>query len=138
MSDNITLICLIYGDLTEKAFEVKIEKNKSVSLLKEKIKDKNSNLFDGVDAKDIVLWKVNIPIGGDIMEVDIVLENNKKIGVQKLSYPTKKIDSIFTENITDESIHIIVERPSGKCINAICSYNKLNINLSHNHIKFFC
>ena len=85
-----------------------------------------------------MLWKVNIPVGGDTMEVDIVLENNKEIGVQKLLYPTKKIDSIFTKNITDESIHIIVERPSGKCINAICSYNKLNIYFSHNHIKFFC
>jgi len=104
MSDNITLICLIYGDLTEKAFEVKIEKNKSVSLLKEKIKDKK------------MLWKVNVPVGGDTMEVDIVLENNKEIGVQKLLYPTKKIDGIFTKNITDESIHIIVKQPTGKCI----------------------
>ncbi|RHZ69365.1 hypothetical protein Glove_284g105 [Diversispora epigaea] len=39
------------------------------------------------------------------MEVDIVLENSKETGIQKLLYPFKKIRNVFTENIVDGSIH---------------------------------
>ncbi|CAG8617706.1 715_t:CDS:2 [Dentiscutata erythropus] len=112
MSDNITLICLVHGDRKDKAFVVEIEKNKPFYFIKKKIKEKKPNTFADVDAKDIVLWKVNVPYNDDTMEVDIVLEDNEQTGVQKLLNPIKKISNIFTVNLADNSIHIIVERPS--------------------------
>ncbi|RHZ71427.1 hypothetical protein Glove_258g33 [Diversispora epigaea] len=111
MSGNITLCCLIYGDSKEQAFEVYLEKTNSVYVLKNKIKKSKPNLFVNTDANDIVLWKVNIPFRNETMEVDIVLKNNEQTGIQKLSYPNEKISNVFTKNM-DNSIHIVVERPS--------------------------
>ncbi|RHZ45055.1 hypothetical protein Glove_692g46 [Diversispora epigaea] len=116
MSDHITLVCLVYGDLTKKAFKVNIEKNESVYYLKTKIKEKKSNLFANVDANEIVLWKVNVPLDDDTMEVDIVLENNEEMDVQKLSFPFITIGNAFTENITVDSIHIVIEEPSDELV----------------------
>ena len=42
------------------------------------------------------------------MEVVIMFENNTKTDVQKLSFPNKKIENVFTEEIDDDSIHIII------------------------------
>ncbi|RHZ77089.1 hypothetical protein Glove_186g10 [Diversispora epigaea] len=116
MSDHTTLVCLVYGDLTKKAFKVNIEKNESVYYLKTKIKEKKSNLFANVDANEIVLWKVNVPLDDDTMEVDIVLENNEEMDVQKLSFPFITIGNAFTENITVDSIHIVIEEPSDELV----------------------
>ncbi|RHZ62266.1 hypothetical protein Glove_341g79 [Diversispora epigaea] len=110
MSDNVTLYCLVEGDSKDRVFEVEIEKRKSVGFLKKKIKEEKPNLLVNVDANDIVLWKINIPIEEDTMEVDIILENiQDKV---KLSVPSKKIRNVFTENIADDFINIIIERPS--------------------------
>lgn len=54
----ISLTCLIQGNTLADAFEVDIEKSKSISKLKDIIKKKNAQTFANVDAKDIKLWKV--------------------------------------------------------------------------------
>ncbi|RHZ80074.1 hypothetical protein Glove_139g400 [Diversispora epigaea] len=110
MSDNITLFCLVEGDSKEKFIIVVAEKNDYVNDLKKKIKEEKPNLFANIDANDIVLWKVNIPIEEDTMEVDTIPGSTQdKV---KLSIPSKKIRNVFTENIADDSINIIIERPS--------------------------
>ncbi|CAG8629951.1 6373_t:CDS:1, partial [Dentiscutata heterogama] len=58
---SATLFCLVKGNTTANAFEVDIEKGKSISKLKETIKAKNRQAFANVDAKDLKLWKVEIP-----------------------------------------------------------------------------
>lgn len=109
MSDNITLCCLVEGDSKEEAFEVKLEKNNSVNDLKKKIKEEQPNSFVNIDAKNIVLWEVNVSTVDETTEVNIVLNDiQEKL---KLSSPTKKIGNIFTESIPDDSIHIIVKLP---------------------------
>ncbi|RHZ81897.1 hypothetical protein Glove_117g498 [Diversispora epigaea] len=110
MSDNITLFCLVEGVSNLEAFEVEIEKNKSVSFLKEKIKEKLHPEFENVATQKIVLWKVNVPSDDDTMEVNIVLSDVQY--KSKLSNPTKIIIDTFTEKFTRGFIHIIIERPS--------------------------
>ncbi|RHZ83624.1 hypothetical protein Glove_89g99 [Diversispora epigaea] len=112
MSDNIILFSLVQGDSKKRAFKIITKKSDYISDLKKKIKEENPNLFADIDVKDIVLWKVNVPFGDDTMEVNIVLKNNKMTGVQELSSPTRKISNVFTESILDNSIHIVIERPS--------------------------
>ncbi|CAJ0748189.1 13319_t:CDS:2 [Entrophospora sp. SA101] len=112
MSNNKILFCLVEGGSKEKAFKVIAGTDDDVSDLKEKIKGKRPNTFTNTDAAEIVLWKVNIPIDEDAMEVDIFLKDiQDKL---KLSIPTRKICDVFTENIADASIHIIVKQPSGQ------------------------
>jgi hypothetical protein len=52
---SVTLFCLVKGNTLSNAFEVDIEKDKSVSKLKEAIKAKTPQTFANVDAKDIKL-----------------------------------------------------------------------------------
>lgn len=57
---SITLFCLVKGDTTANAFSVKINRDESISNLKDAIKVKNQNDFASVDAKRLKLWKVEI------------------------------------------------------------------------------
>ncbi|RHZ55278.1 hypothetical protein Glove_417g36 [Diversispora epigaea] len=128
MSDNITLFCLVEGDSKERFFIVITKKNDCVNDLKKKIKEELHPQIENIPAKDIVLWKVNVSTDEDTMEVNIALNDiEEKL---KLSHPAKKIRDIFTENITDNSIRIIIEQPS-KFINkhGKCEIDKDLINL---------
>jgi len=58
---SITLFCLVKENTTANAFEVDIEKDKSISHLKKAIKAEKQNDFAGVDADKLKLWKVSIP-----------------------------------------------------------------------------
>ncbi|KAG9065460.1 hypothetical protein KI688_002787 [Linnemannia hyalina] len=61
MTDNLlTLFCLVNGDSV--AFSVDIDASKTVDHLKDAIKTKIPDTFKGVDAKDLTLWRVSIPL----------------------------------------------------------------------------
>src|SRR4051812_42393644 len=64
MSTMITLSCLIQCDYPNEKniFRIEIENNESVSKLKEEIRKKKYNNFVSVDADELQLWKVNIPL----------------------------------------------------------------------------
>ncbi|PKK63104.1 hypothetical protein RhiirC2_855241 [Rhizophagus irregularis] len=103
---SVTLFCLVKGNTLANAFEVDIEKDKSVSKLKEAIKAKKQNDFAGVDADKLKLWKVEI--GGD--HLDDQLRILKLNGKDELS-AIKKISKYFPDPPTEEHIHVIVEPP---------------------------
>jgi hypothetical protein len=73
---SITLFCLVKGNTTASAFEVDIEKNKSISKLKEAIKAKNQNDFAGVDAVKLKLWKVEIRDDRDDILSNLTLQDS--------------------------------------------------------------
>ena len=52
---SISLFCLVKGNTTASAFEVDIEKDKSISKLKETIKAKKHKTFHGVEADKLKL-----------------------------------------------------------------------------------
>src|SRR5579871_3949213 len=58
---SVTLICLVKGNTTAKAFAVDIDSGKLVSHLKYAIKESQKPFFDSIPTKDIKLWKVEIP-----------------------------------------------------------------------------
>ncbi|KAF9337986.1 hypothetical protein BGZ91_009113, partial [Linnemannia elongata] len=61
MTDNLlTLFCLADGDSV--AFSVEIAASKTVDHLKHAIKIKIPDTFKGVDAMDLTLWRVSIPL----------------------------------------------------------------------------
>ncbi|RHZ79758.1 hypothetical protein Glove_141g119 [Diversispora epigaea] len=122
MSDNITLFCFVEGDSKEKVFGVTTGINDYVSNLKKIIKNEKSNLFVDIDANDIVLWKVNIPIDENAMEYN----------------PYTKIINVFSENVADNFIHIMVERPimeQGKFFDVFSKIEELNIKIEQGFKK---
>ena len=72
------------------------------------MKDKNAVEFTDVDAKSLTLWRVSIPITDEDDEVPIVLnffDEKKKLG------PATRLSKVFPEDLPEETIHIIVQRP---------------------------
>ena len=106
----VTLFHLVHGEPVENAFPVDIDKSKTVGVLKKLIKKEKAPDFDSVVADKLILWFVSIPVDDTTMLEELVLENNKKKGVQKL-LPLRKISKVFPGKPADEHIHIIVERP---------------------------
>ncbi|KAF9279971.1 hypothetical protein BGZ88_012440 [Linnemannia elongata] len=108
MSDNpLTLFCLVDGEATSNAFPVSTSTTKTIGDLIDLIKVKFPDTFNGVDAKDLSLWRVTIPDSDDAIPtfVNGVPENEKK----KLR-ATDKV-SVFGAALTEDTIHIIVQRP---------------------------
>ena len=113
---TITLSCLVVGENPyENAFAVEIDTTKLVSFFKDAIKEKNTQAFANVDAKDIKLWKVDISLEEPNEKLKLV---NEKINVnikdelegEELK-PLSKISKHFPSQPADEHIHIIVQRP---------------------------
>ena len=114
MSDNITLFCLVHGEPIANAFAVDIDENMSISHLKKLIKSEKAPEFDDIDANNLVLWKVNIHEDDETTIQHLLLNNGKANGIE-LMRPTWKISKYFLGGLTEEHIHVIVERPARKC-----------------------
>jgi hypothetical protein len=102
---SITLFCLVKGNTTASAFEVDIEKDKSISKLKEAIKAKNPQTFANVDAKDLKLWKVPISDDHDDQLRNLTLEDSDEL------LAIRKISKYFPDLPPEERIHVLVEPP---------------------------
>ncbi|CAG8681497.1 989_t:CDS:2 [Gigaspora margarita] len=84
-------MCLIQRNSLTNAFEVDIEKNKTISKLKDVIKKKNVQTFSNIDAKDIKLWKDQ----GELLA-------------------TKKISKYFPFTLPEENVHVTVKLSPSK------------------------
>ncbi|RGB22868.1 hypothetical protein C1646_32222 [Rhizophagus diaphanus] len=130
---TITLSCLVVGENPyENAFEVDIEINKSISKLRDAIKEKNTQAFANVDAKDIKLWKVDISLEKENKKLELVntkinVNIKEELGVELL--PLSKISKHFTSQPADEHIHIIVQRPvETKEVHCTATYGRKSAN----------
>ena len=101
------LLCLIQGEPFKNAFAVQIDREETVTALKELIVCKNPNYFKEVDPRHLCLWKVNTAVQDDN-------------GLQKLSlkdsdilHPTWQIldSKAFKLKWTAGHLHIIVKAP---------------------------
>ena len=133
--------CLLLGDNTKKTFPVEVTIDKTVGGLRKLIKDENTRSFTGIDAKDLTLWKVDIP--DEINEKTQLLntKNPSEINIKEdlegmeLS-STKKLNQYYAQIPADEHIHIIVQMPppppatTGKCLPMVYLSNK-KFALSH-------
>ncbi|PKY58869.1 hypothetical protein RhiirA4_481145 [Rhizophagus irregularis] len=99
----ISLICLLEGDTFANAFEIDIEKNNSICKLKEIIKKKNAQTFANIDAKDIRLWKVNIPDDREDQLINLSLQDKDEL------LATRKILKYFPSPPPEEHVHVIVK-----------------------------
>jgi len=128
-----TLSCLVHGEPVENAFTVDIERSKTISYLRELIKEKKAPRFNDVAADELTLWAVSIPDDDTAALEELVLENNKERGVQKL-LPLRKISKVFPGKPADEYIHIIVERPLGMLHAFFCLFDYHLIGLTYDNI----
>ncbi|KAF9580569.1 hypothetical protein BGW38_002721 [Lunasporangiospora selenospora] len=105
MTDKqLTLFCLVDGEVTSNAFSVKISSSDSVDDLRELIKSKKSH----VDANNLTLWCVSHPVIAANKRQPVLLS---AIDSPAELEPTDDIADAFPEAPPKKTIHIIVQRP---------------------------
>jgi hypothetical protein len=107
---SLSLNCCILGDA--RTFTVKIEKTDNVNILKKRIKEEKAFFFNGVDASDLEVWQVNIPVHGNFMETFEVFNPDGE--------PLSELDTlaeIFLDQLHAKHLHIVVQNRQvvGEC-----------------------
>ncbi|RPB22368.1 hypothetical protein L211DRAFT_850677 [Terfezia boudieri ATCC MYA-4762] len=72
MPNLVSLFCLVYGDLFNRAFKVVIEKQQSVANLKEHIIIQGPSSLRDMHTADLNLWKWNQPGGVEELDLEII------------------------------------------------------------------
>jgi hypothetical protein len=100
---SIKLFCLVQKETTP--FPVVINRGETVGDLKDAIKAKNPNDFQGVDARKLRLWKVEIPDDhSDLIQGQTLQDNNQLL-------PTHYLDEYWTDTPPRRHIHVIIKLP---------------------------
>jgi len=116
MDSSLSVFCLVDGEAPARAFRISISSTATVSDLKKLIKTEKPNEFSDVDADMLTLWRIFIsPTNVDDDEVPVSLDTlTEKIKLR----PISRLSKVFTEQPSEEAIHIIVQRPPpGKLAN---------------------
>ena len=107
-TDTLSINCLVLGVDSSEVFTVEILKTKNVSILKGLIKKQQSPRLNHLDASELTIWKVSLPV--DTITPELTVDDNETC--QKL-HPVKKISSVFGEALVDEHVHVLVQAPAG-------------------------
>ena len=105
---TLSINCLLLGSDSSEVFTVEILKTKNVSILKRLIKEEQSHRLNHVDASELTVWKVSLPV--DTIAPELTVDGVK--ASQKLR-SVEKISSIFGEALVDEYVHLLVQAPPG-------------------------
>lgn len=110
MTEALFLFCLISGELASNAFSVKTSTDETVGQLKKLIKTETPNALKGIAAKDLVLWRVMIPVNED-NEDEIITTD--KVDAKRLLKGTETLSKAFKGGAPEDTIHIIIAQPKG-------------------------
>ncbi|KAG9069812.1 hypothetical protein KI688_009137 [Linnemannia hyalina] len=113
MTDNslsLSLRCLIDGDRTSRSFDLITPSTET--LVNSEAPSISASLFGLriLEAEDLTLWKVTIPITKDNADTPILLENVSSSDKDKLG-PKDDVSEWFPQVPRKKTIHIIVQRP---------------------------
>ena len=101
----LSLNCFVLGDDLKKMFTLKIPKTENVSVLKDLIKEKKASLLNHIDASDLDLWNVSIPVDDD------AVERLKRINNLKQLEPLLRLSDVFPR-VEESHLHILVQAPT--------------------------
>ena len=109
----LELNCLVLGEDHSHVFPVEISVSKTVSALKDMIKEKKKHAFEQVDADALVLWSVSIP---DDETLEEELTNLELVDELSLS-PMNRLSNEFSSIPKERHLHIVVKTPApGMCL----------------------
>ncbi|KAF9424462.1 hypothetical protein BGZ76_003520 [Entomortierella beljakovae] len=103
-TQKIKLFCILDGDSS--AFEVKLEADDSIAVLKEAIKKKKEPGFDDIASDKLVLYQIAVPDQGIQVNLDKIDSSTPLIN------GSDEISEVFGTSPAKKTIHVIVQRPS--------------------------
>ena len=101
---DFLLNCFVLGD-KDNLFTVEISKDKNVGILKDVIKEKKAHFLGHVDASDLELWTVCLPIDDPA---------SKKPQTGPPLRVNKRLSSLWDGDPSDDDLHILVKAPGQK------------------------
>jgi hypothetical protein len=104
---TLSVNCFFLGGNSSGIFTVDIPKTQNVSALKHLIKEEQSHRLNHVDASELTVWKVSLPV--DAITPKLTVDDVEA----QILLSVKKISSIFVEALVDEYVHILVQAPAG-------------------------
>ncbi|PPQ82207.1 hypothetical protein CVT26_009201 [Gymnopilus dilepis] len=102
-SQLLRLNCFISGDRDDQIFCIEIPKDKTVDILKERIKEKWGPRLSHVNSPDLSLWQISFPI------VDLPSQDPTTRGPKMR--PERKLADLFSTEPDEGHIHIFVRLP---------------------------
>jgi len=116
MTDNhMNLFCLVDGESSP--FSVKAAPDSTVDDLKNFIKIKKAPRFDDIAADELTLWHVSIPDSDDGFPTPLDSFHEKKS-----LKATTKLSVVFTTELPEDSIHILVQRPAPGAVKSLFGF----------------
>jgi len=117
------LFCAILGERTD-SFPINIDESQTVGDLKGQIKKENAQLLISIDARTLILYKVDIDIAVNNAAYQQVIEqiSDKMVTtpMEPLINPSQTLSDIFGQSTpAGRRINILVERPPGQSTDPI-------------------
>lgn len=97
---------MVFGDGPKHIFPVKIAGTESVGALKKAIKIEKQHLLQHVDADNLDLWKVSLPVDESLKENLINLFHEESLS------PVDGLSSVFPNMPKERYLHIVVNESS--------------------------
>ncbi|KAF9303922.1 hypothetical protein BG003_001849, partial [Podila horticola] len=124
MATFMKLFCLVDGESTSNAFPVEIDPLKTIADLKKLIKTEKPVDFEHVDANNLTLWHVSLPIVAANKHKPIVLT---EIDSSTELDPTDDISDVFQSQPPKKTIHILVQRPIAGTVAGYSLFNHVMV-----------
>jgi hypothetical protein len=99
---DFLLNCFVLGDDESKVFTVEVSKDKNVSILKKLIKEEKAHLLSNVDASDLDLWKVCLPVDDPA---------SKRPQIEPPLRINKRLSTLWDGDPSDDDLHILIKAP---------------------------
>lgn len=130
---TITLTCRLHHEIevNSEAFTVDVCTSDRINKLKDKIfaklKEKKDDTFTNIEAYDMKLWKVNIPVNNQEKFSKLVLKNDEKESIKNL---WGIISDYWNEQPSNDFIHVIIDSPTLKIENLTRKLNELRVGVN--------
>ncbi|KAG0314402.1 hypothetical protein BGZ99_008150 [Dissophora globulifera] len=102
------MFCLVEGESAMNAFSVSVDEASTVADLKDLIKAKKPIAFANMDASEIVLWSVYIPVSEYDKRSPVHLRN---VDIKDEPLPTEYVSDIFCDLEERGIVHVLVQKP---------------------------
>ncbi|KAF9950482.1 hypothetical protein BGZ65_006591, partial [Modicella reniformis] len=111
MANDLTIWCMVDCESTSAAFKVKLSPTDDVADLRKLIKTEKPKRFANVDADELTLWKVSIPVVIAHKHENITLNSLDPKNKGDELHPTDELEDVFNGQPTKKTIHILVQLP---------------------------
>jgi hypothetical protein len=97
---NLNLFCLVDGESTSNAFPISVPSTDTIGDLKKLIKAEKSVVFNDIDADELTLWSVSVPVVAATKHDTVLVDS---LDTKEELLPTDELSDVFVEKPPKEN-----------------------------------